>query len=126
VKPPATSFFAEVHPENFGYFFISFFSMFQVLRPDTYRPVRNVRRRPSADVSMRTLACLYDPTLQAMTGDNWSEHCRELMTDTGQGAYVGLFYVSFMLVVSLVLVNVVIAVRCTEPAVLQWIQVVHC
>ena len=51
-----------------------------------------------------------------MTGDNWSEHCRELMIDTGEGVYVAVFYVSFMLVVSLVLVNVVIAVLLDEFA----------
>jgi len=52
---------------------------------------------------------------QAMTGDNWSEHARELMADTGgSGVYVALFYVSFMLIVSLVLVNVVIAVLLDE------------
>ena len=60
-----------------------------------------------------------------MTGDNWSEHCRELMADTGQGIYVGLFYVSFMLVVSLVLVNVVIAVRYTKSVFLQCMQDCH-
>ena len=49
-----------------------------------------------------------------MTGDNWSEHCRELMVDTGEGVYVGIFYVSFMLIVSLVLTNVVIAVLLDE------------
>ena len=47
---------------------------------------------------------------QAMTGDNWSEDCRDLMAETGQGPMVGIFYVSYMLLVSLVLVNVVIAV----------------
>jgi len=42
--------------------------------------------------------------MQAMTGDNWSEHARELMADTGgSGVYVALFYVSFMLIVSLVI-----------------------
>ena len=47
---------------------------------------------------------------QSMTGDNWSTDCRDLMAETGQGAMVGIFYVSFMLLVSLVLINVVIAV----------------
>jgi len=47
---------------------------------------------------------------QSMTGDNWSTDCRDLMAETGQGAMVGIFYVSFMLLVSLVLLNVVIAV----------------
>ena len=51
---------------------------------------------------------------QAMTGDNWSEHCRELMTSSGQGILVSMLYVSFMLIVSLVLVNVVIAVLLDE------------
>ena len=43
-----------------------------------------------------------------------SELCRELMADTGEGVAVALFYVSFMLIVSLVLVNVVIAVLLDE------------
>ena len=47
---------------------------------------------------------------QSMTGDNWSSDCRDLMAASGQGAMVGIFYVSFMLLVSLVLLNVVIAV----------------
>jgi hypothetical protein len=47
---------------------------------------------------------------QSMTGDNWSQDCRDLMAVSGQGAMVGIFYVSFMLLVSLVLLNVVIAV----------------
>ena len=51
---------------------------------------------------------------QAMTGDNWSEHCRELMSSSGQGILVSMLYVSFMLIVSLVLVNVVIAVLLDE------------
>ena len=36
------------------------------------------------------------------------------MVDTGEGVYVGIFYVSFMLIVSLVLINVVIAVLLDE------------
>lgn len=38
------------------------------------------------------------------------------MVDTGKGVYVAMFYVSFMLIVSLVLVNVVIAVLLDEFA----------
>ena len=53
---------------------------------------------------------------QAMTGDNWSEHCRDLMADKGEPVYVALFYVTYMLIVFLVLVNVVIAVLLDEFA----------
>lgn len=56
------------------------------------------------------MECAFKRTVQAMTGDNWSEHCRELMKESGQHILVGCLYVSFMLLVSLVLVNVVIAV----------------
>ena len=43
-----------------------------------------------------------------------SEHCRDLMADTGSSVGVGMFYVTFMLIVALVLVNVVIAVLLDE------------
>ena len=35
--------------------------------------------------------------MQSMTGDNWSEDCRNLMAESGQGAMVGIFYVRFSL-----------------------------
>ena len=47
---------------------------------------------------------------QVMTGDNWSDICRDLFEITGEGAIVALYFVSFQLIVALVLVNVVIAV----------------
>jgi voltage-gated sodium channel len=47
---------------------------------------------------------------QALTGDGWSEQCRDLMEESGQGQLVAVIYVSFMLIVSLVLLNVVMAV----------------
>jgi len=34
---------------------------------------------------------------QAMSGDNWSEQCRDLMERTGQGPLVAIFYVSYLL-----------------------------
>ena len=51
---------------------------------------------------------------QVMTGDNWSDICRNLFVSTGQGAGVAMFFVSFQLIVALVLVNVVIAVLLDE------------
>eukprot|EP00293_Proteomonas_sulcata_P016199 CAMPEP_0184308664 /NCGR_PEP_ID=MMETSP1049-20130417/17054_1 /TAXON_ID=77928 /ORGANISM="Proteomonas sulcata, Strain CCMP704" /LENGTH=557 /DNA_ID=CAMNT_0026621389 /DNA_START=20 /DNA_END=1693 /DNA_ORIENTATION=+ len=51
---------------------------------------------------------------QVMTGDNWSEIARNLFVETGNGAAVGIFFVSFQLIVALVLVNVVIAVLLDE------------
>jgi voltage-gated sodium channel len=51
---------------------------------------------------------------QVMTGDNWSDICRGLFVLTGQGAGVAMFFVSFQLIVALVLVNVVIAVLLDE------------
>ena len=51
---------------------------------------------------------------QVMTGDNWSDICRDLFEITGEGAIVALYFVSFQLIVALVLVNVVIAVLLDE------------
>ena len=36
---------------------------------------------------------------QTMSGDAWSEHCRDLMAASGQHVLAALFYVSFILVV---------------------------
>ena len=49
-----------------------------------------------------------------MTGDNWSDIARTLFVETGQGPGVAIFFVSFQLIVALVLVNVVIAVLLDE------------
>ena len=81
-------FFRELAPSLFGSFFPAFFSLFQ-----------------------------------SMTGDAWSEHCRDLMllaiassedkeSRSGQqdALWVVMYYVSFVLVVSLVLVNVVMVI----------------
>eukprot|EP00286_Rhodomonas_abbreviata_P010481 CAMPEP_0181335708 /NCGR_PEP_ID=MMETSP1101-20121128/26990_1 /TAXON_ID=46948 /ORGANISM="Rhodomonas abbreviata, Strain Caron Lab Isolate" /LENGTH=373 /DNA_ID=CAMNT_0023445875 /DNA_START=45 /DNA_END=1163 /DNA_ORIENTATION=- len=51
---------------------------------------------------------------QVMTGDNWSEIARGLFSATGNGAATAIFFVSFQLIVALVLVNVVIAVLLDE------------
>ena len=49
-----------------------------------------------------------------MTGDNWSDIARDLFIQTGSGAAVAMYFVSFQLIVALVLVNVVIAVLLDE------------
>mmetsp|Transcript_5873 Transcript_5873/g.9308 ORF Transcript_5873/g.9308 Transcript_5873/m.9308 type:complete len:423 (-) Transcript_5873:1747-3015(-) len=49
-----------------------------------------------------------------MTGDQWGGIARELFVVTGQGPEVAIFFVSYQLLVSLVLVNVVIAVLLDE------------
>ncbi|EKX40769.1 hypothetical protein GUITHDRAFT_113039 [Guillardia theta CCMP2712] len=51
---------------------------------------------------------------QVMTGDNWSDIARGLFTLTGQNTGVAIFFVSFHLIVALVLLNVVIAVLLDE------------
>mmetsp|Transcript_1389 Transcript_1389/g.3032 ORF Transcript_1389/g.3032 Transcript_1389/m.3032 type:complete len:772 (-) Transcript_1389:640-2955(-) len=51
---------------------------------------------------------------QVMTGDNWSDIARGLFTLTGQDTGVAIFFVSFHLIVALVLLNVVIAVLLDE------------
>mmetsp|Transcript_2003 Transcript_2003/g.4552 ORF Transcript_2003/g.4552 Transcript_2003/m.4552 type:complete len:822 (-) Transcript_2003:47-2512(-) len=53
---------------------------------------------------------------QILTGDNWAYICRHLFTLTGNGPGVALFFVSYQLFVSFVLVNVVIAVLLDEFA----------
>ena len=37
-----------------------------------------------------------------MTGDNWSDIARDLFVQTGQGAAVAMYFVSFQLIVALV------------------------
>lgn len=51
---------------------------------------------------------------QVMTGDNWADIARDLFVETGMGAAVAMYFVSFQLIVALVLVNVVIAVLLDE------------
>lgn len=51
---------------------------------------------------------------QVMTGDNWSEIARDLFIASGNGPATAVFFVSFQLIVALVLVNVVIAVLLDE------------
>jgi hypothetical protein len=41
-----------------------------------------------------------------MTGDGWSEHCRDLMSASGEHVAVAIFYVSYILLVGFTLLNV--------------------
>ena len=75
----AATFFSRVKPDEFGDFFSSVFTMFQV-----------------------------------MTADAWSDLARDMFVSTGSPAAVAAFFVSFQVISSLVLLNVVIAVLLDE------------
>ena len=53
---------------------------------------------------------------QILTGDDWAYISRQLIAITGNGPGVAIFFVSYQLLVSFVLVNVVIAVLLDEFA----------
>eukprot|EP00960_Hanusia_phi_P040757 754634-Hanusia_phi.AAC.2 len=57
---------------------------------------------------------------QFMTGDGWSDIVRQLFVQTGNPAGVGIFFVSYQLIVTFTLVNIVICVLvdkfCSSPS----------
>ena len=57
---------------------------------------------------------------QFMTGDGWSDIVRELFVQTGNPAGVGIFFVSYQMIITFTLVNIVICVLvdkfCSSPS----------
>jgi hypothetical protein len=77
------------------------------LRPFSEQSGRCVGGRGGAPAGMFTI-------FQVMTGDAWGDIARGLFVTTGSPLGTALFFVSFQLIVSLVLLNVVIAVLLDE------------